>query len=84
MLLQAIGEKLGKIESADIDVGRHLFEVKENFTKFGALSSLIEMISAGSGRQTLLMETLIEETRNTQKRLAAINQTLLISNKPAG
>jgi hypothetical protein len=69
-------EKLGKIEEGNHAVGKHLWDIKENFTKFGAYSGIAETISTGIGHQTLLLETLIKEDRNLQKRLVSIQQDI--------
>jgi hypothetical protein len=69
-------DKLGKVEEGNHAVGKHLWDIKENFTKLGAYSAVVESISTGVGHQTLLLETLIKEDRNLQKRLVSIQQDI--------
>jgi len=65
-------ERLSKLEESHISIGRHLYEIKENLVKSSGSYDMIEPIMSGIGHQTLLLEALVKEARNSQKSLAAI------------
>jgi hypothetical protein len=74
--IRELASKLIKIEENTGDVGRYVGYIKDNFTKFGQQSNAVESISAGVGHSGLLLETLVNESRNLQKRLTSIQQDL--------
>ena len=76
LALKDVSSKLVKIEESSNSVGRHLWGIKEDLTKLGAYSGIAESISEGIGHQKLLLETLVAEDRNLQKRLVSIQQDI--------
>ena len=74
--MKDLSDKLGKLEDVNISAARHLFEIKENFGRLGGQISPVESIYGEVGRQTLLLETLVKEDRNLQKRLQSIHQDI--------
>ena len=74
--LKDLTSKLVKIEESSNSVGKHLWDIKESFTKLGVYSGIAEAISEGIGHQKLLLETLVTEDRNLQRRLASIQQDI--------
>lgn len=74
--LKEFGGKLSGVEQSNISLGKHLYEIKENFAKLSSVSGVGQDITKGIGQQTLLLETMVREDRNMQKRLASIQQDL--------
>ena len=74
--LKELSEKLIKIEQSNITLGKHLWDIKETFTNLASCSNVGEAISTGVGQHTVLLEALVQEDRNLQKRLASIQQDL--------
>jgi hypothetical protein len=76
MYFKGLGEQVSGVETSNIGVSRHLWEIKENFIKLSTSLGMVESISSGVGEQNLLLEALIKEARNTQRLLLAIQQAL--------
>ena len=65
--IKIMGERVTAVEEATIGSGRHLWEIKESFTKFGALSGMLELMSSSISHQTILFEALIGEAREIKQ-----------------
>lgn len=66
-------------ESKDIAIGtgRHLSEIKENFTKMGKNTGILELIASTVGGHSALLEALLEESKRSQQGLAIINRSIV-------
>lgn len=71
---QQSASKLDEIYNANQDSSRHLMEIKEGFIKSISSFSQVDTIAENTGRQALLLETSLEETRNAQKALVSTFQ----------
>lgn len=69
------------LRDAEISSGRHLNEIKENFTKlsFNKNSDMIEMIATSLSGQTALLEALLQESRKSQQVLSSFGQPSSVS-----
>ncbi|MDE1902083.1 MAG: hypothetical protein KGI37_10645, partial [Alphaproteobacteria bacterium] len=76
-LLQSLASQISESREVAIGSGRHLSEIKENFTKLSKSSGVVELIASSIGGQTALLEALIEEVRRSQQGLAVINKSIL-------
>jgi hypothetical protein len=74
--LANLDDRLARIEETATNFAGHMEDIKENSTHFKAYSGVAETIADGIGHQTLLLETLVKEDRNLQKRLVSIQQDL--------
>ncbi len=61
--LRIVVERAHSIEKTNIGTGRHLFEIKELFTNFGALYGMVETMSSNINHHTILFEEMIAEAR---------------------
>ncbi|HLO76575.1 MAG TPA: hypothetical protein VK196_08980 [Magnetospirillum sp.] len=68
--LKELGERIKKVEDADIGANRHLFEIKENFTGMNSSLESLETIAQGINRQGSLLEMTLEEMRTNQRNMA--------------
>ena len=76
LALKDLATRLVKIEESSNSTGKHLWDIKEHFRKLGAYSGVAEAILEGFGHQKLLLETLVAEDRNLQRRLVSIQQDI--------
>jgi hypothetical protein len=74
--MQAITDRLVKNEEINIGSGRHLWEIKENFTKLCNSFATLDLIAAGVSGQSLLLETLVEALRHAQRSLEAMQRDI--------
>lgn len=65
-------EKMSVVSESSIASGRHLWEIRESFSKLATGLAAQEMQAASIGQQTLLIEALLNETRLTRQWLAQI------------
>ncbi len=56
-------ETMQKVEEVDIGSARHLYDIKERLTKLSNNLNVVDLIASGISGQTVLLETLVEETR---------------------
>lgn len=68
--LKDLGERIKKVEDADIGANRHLFEIKENFGGINSSLESLETIAQGINRQSTLLEVTLEEMRTNQRNMA--------------
>lgn len=68
--LKDLGERIKKVEDADIGANRHLFEIKENFGGMNSSLEALETIAQGINRQSTLLEVTLEEMRTNQRNMA--------------
>ena len=68
--LKDLGERIKKVEDADIGANRHLFEIKENFGGISSSLEALETIAQGINRQSTLLEVTLEEMRTNQRNMA--------------
>jgi methyl-accepting chemotaxis protein len=68
--LKDLGERIKKVEDADIGANRHLFEIKENFSGINSSLESLETIAQGINRQSSLLEVTLEEMRTNQRNMA--------------
>ncbi len=68
--LRNVVERAHSIEKTNIGAGRHLYEIKEIFTNFSALYSMIETMSSGMNHHTILFEEMIAEARRIKDSTA--------------
>lgn len=68
--LKDLGERIKKVEDADIGANRHLFEIKENFGGMNSSLESLEAIAQGINRQGSLLEMTLEEMRTNQRNMA--------------
>lgn len=68
--LTAMVDKLSAIDESGIATGRHLWEVRESFAKMAAAMSVQEMMAASMGQQSMLLEALLNESRQTRQWMA--------------
>ncbi|MGE5475367.1 MAG: hypothetical protein ACM3Q1_01830 [Bacteroidales bacterium] len=68
--LKDLGERIKKVEDADIGANRHLFEIKENFGGINSSLESLETIAQGINRQSSLLEVTLEEMRTNQRNMA--------------
>lgn len=61
---RTVVERAHSIEKSNISTGRHLYEIKELFTNFSALYSMIETMSSSVNHHTILFEEMIAEARS--------------------
>lgn len=61
--MRTVVERAHSIEKSNIGNGRHIYELKEIFTNFGALYNMIETMSSGVNHHTILFEEMIAEAR---------------------
>ena len=71
---KALDERLARIEDVDVGGAKHLWAIKETLIKLCQSLGVVELVSTGVGQQTILLETLVEEVRTSQKSLVAIQQ----------
>ncbi len=71
------------VREATIGNGRHLNDIKENFTKLSKNSDMIEMIASSLGGVTALLEVVMQESRRSNQALVNINQSVLSRNSGA-
>lgn len=76
---QQTTSKLGEIYNADMDMSRHLMEIKENFMKVAPFLEMVGPLVDNTSQQTLLLEASLDEYRNTQKMLVSTLQRELQS-----
>lgn len=62
-LINRLIESMQKVEEVDIGSARHLYDIKERLTKIGNNFNVVDLIASGVSGQTVLLETLVEETR---------------------
>ncbi|MGE5518070.1 MAG: hypothetical protein ACM31D_19890 [Bacteroidota bacterium] len=67
--LKDLGERIKKVEDADIGANRHLFEIKENFSGINSSLEALETIAQGINRQSTLLEGTLEEMRTNQRNM---------------
>lgn len=67
--LKDLGERIKKVEDADIGANRHLFEIKENFSGINSSLESLETIAQGINRQSTLLEGTLEEMRTNQRNM---------------
>lgn len=67
--LKDLGERIKKVEDADIGANRHLFEIKENFSGMNTSLEALETIAQGINRQSTLLEGTLEEMRTNQRNM---------------
>lgn len=65
-----LGERVKKVEDADIGANRHLFEIKENIAAMNASLEALDLVAKGVSRQGSLLEATLEEMRTGQKNLS--------------
>lgn len=75
-LITKLSEQLADSKDVDLGAARHLYDIKESFTKLCNATSMIDHIASGVGGQTALLEVLIEETKRTQNMLGSINRSI--------
>lgn len=68
--LKELGERIKKVEDADIGANRHLFEIKENFGGMNSSLEALDTIAQGINRQSTLLEGTLEEMRTSQRNMA--------------
>lgn len=71
---QQVGVKLGEMHNTDLDMARHLLEIKENFMKIAPFLELVGPLADNTSQQTLLLEASLDEYRNTQKLMVSTLQ----------
>lgn len=74
--IQSLSAQLAKLEAVDIGGTRHLFEIKESFTQVCKSLSMIDLIASSVSGQSVLLETLVEETRRSHDTLGGMRQDL--------
>lgn len=74
LFLSELEGKFSKVEAGAGSIAQNLTDLKENFSKLGAYSGMVETVSKEVGHQTLLLENLLKEDRNLQKRLVSMQQ----------
>ena len=67
--LKDLGERIKKVEDADIGANRHLFEIKENIGTMNSSLEALETIAQGINRQSTLLEGTLEEMRTNQRNM---------------
>lgn len=72
-LVNRLIESMQKVEEVDIGSARHLYDIKERLTKIGNNFNVVDLIASGISSQTVLLETLVEETRVGRDGEAAAN-----------
>lgn len=70
--MTSVVEKLGAIDESGVAAGRHLWEMRESFAKLTGAMAAQEMLAASVGQQTMLIEALLQESRQTRQWLAQI------------
>jgi len=75
-LLQSLGDRIVKMEEASVGGSRHVWEIKENFIKLCKNVGMMDLIASGVGGQTMLLETLVEEARGTQRVLVEMHEDM--------
>ncbi len=73
---KGLQEGINSINETSISSARHLWEIREGFLKMSTSSGMVESISNHVGHQALLLQAMLDESRNSQKWLAAIQQQL--------
>jgi len=71
---QQTTSKLAEIYNADMDMSRHLMEIKENFMKVAPFLEMVGPLADNTSQQTLLLEATLDEYRNTQKLMVSTLQ----------
>lgn len=74
--IQTLSAQLAKLEAVDIGGTRHLFEIKESFTQVCKSLSMIDLIASGVSGQSVLLESLVEETRRAHDTLGGVRQDM--------
>lgn len=73
-----INDNLLKIDESTIGSAKHLWGIKESLNKLCNNISMVELIATGISSNTALLESLIEETRESNKAMKAL------AGQPAG
>jgi hypothetical protein len=63
---------IGRVDDAEIGRACDLFAIKKTLNKLSQTLGIVDLLSTGTGQQTLLLEGLLEETRSTRIILTAI------------
>lgn len=74
--IQNLSAQLAKLENVEIGGTRHLFEIKESFTQVCKSLSMIDLIASSISGQSVLLETLVDETRRSHDTLGGMRQDL--------
>ncbi len=73
-LFRDVSERLAKVEEAEIGSGRHLNDIKKDFTKLGKSLSMVDMIASSISGHTALLEALLEESRRSSRALMSLSR----------
>jgi hypothetical protein len=68
--LKEVGERVKKVEDADIGANRHLWEIKENIVSVNSSLEALDQVAKGINRQSSLLEATLEEMRTGQRNMA--------------
>ncbi len=78
--MQNLSAQLAKIEDVNLGGTKHLFEIKESFTQICNSLAMIDLIASGVSGQSVLLESLVDETRRSNDTLGGMRQE--IRNRP--
>lgn len=56
-------ETMQRVEEVNVGGARHLYDIKERLAKLNNTMNMMDLIASGVSGQTVLLETLVEETR---------------------
>ena len=74
--LRNLDERIAKLEEVEVGGTRHLWAIKEILSKLSQSLGVVELVSMGVSQQTLLLEALVVEVKNSQSSLYSIQQSL--------